>query len=116
MDLNELYDRRKKLVKKLYNVIAEKEEYGKALSQAENEYRKKLSKTMVKLNAGEIEDYGKVSWTSTYNIAKGIVADLMEKRDFNKYMYEVSEEKIWALRLEIKIIEADVNSFRNGNV
>lgn len=116
MDLSKMYERRSALSKQLDETISYRKKLSKELPEAERKYRKAMSETIVKLNAGDIEDYGKVAWTACYDIAKGINHKLMYKRDSRKYMYETTQEKIYALKLQIRIIDEDIKAIRHGNV
>jgi hypothetical protein len=104
------------MFKQLHEVIDYRKKLSQELPEAERKYRQAMAMTIVKLHAGEIADYGKVAWSVCYNIAKGLNGDLMEIRDEKKYMLESSQEKIYALKLHINVIEGDIESFRKGGV
>lgn len=113
MGLQECYDKRDELLKQLGEVIQYKKKLSQQLPKAEKEYRQSMAIIQAKLNSGDYKNYGSVAWTATYNLAKGINADLMEKRDEKKYMMESTQEMIYFLKLQLKIVEADIYSIRN---
>ena len=116
MTLDELYTRRKELIKLLNDTIDYRKKLSRLLPSAEREYRQAMSVMMVKLHNGEVEDIDKVAWTSCYDLAKGLNADLMFERDTHKYMMDTVQEKIYSVKLELRVIESDIESYRKGNV
>ena len=116
MTLDELYTRRKDLIKLLNDTIDYRKKLSRLLPKAEREYRQAMSVMMVKLHNGEVEDIDKVAWTSCYDLAKGLNADLMFERDTHKYMMDTVQEKIYSVKLELRTIESDIESYRKGNV
>jgi len=84
---------------------------GRALADAEYKYRIALRKEVFRLH---VED--SVAWTACQDLARGdeAVAKLRLERDIRKSDYESCYEKILALKMEIKIIENEVNAERSA--
>ena len=77
---------------------------GEQYAQAEHDYQVSKSQTALRLEAN-----GKTS-TMIGHILKGIkgVAENMLKRDIAKSRYEVSREKINLLKLQIRIVDGQI--------
>jgi hypothetical protein len=84
---------------------------GRLLAESERDYRVALRKEFLRLH---IQDG--VAWTACGELARGEdnVAELRLKRDIRKSDYEVTYEKILQLKTEIRILENEINSERQG--
>jgi len=112
MTLDELYTRRKELIKLLNDTIDYRKKLSRLLPKAEREYRMELTKQQVLAhNEG-------MAYTALYNHCRGIesVANLRFERDTHKYMMDTVQEKIYSVKLELRVIESDIESYRKGNV
>lgn len=81
---------------------------GRALSRAEYEYRVAYRKEVFRLH----EEDG-TAWTACTDLAKGDdthfkVAEKRFKRDSLQSDYDVIQEKINAVKLEIRLIESEI--------
>lgn len=100
--------------------IEAKRQFGWKLANAEFEYRKERSKMIAKLNivGYEAED-GKMkplAITTCESMSHGIepVASLRLKRDLLQIDCDSIQEKIYQTKLEIGIIERQIQAERNG--
>jgi len=84
---------------------------GRLLAQATKDYKIALRKEILRLR---VED--KVAWTACYELALGdeVVADLRFKRDIKQSDYDVCIEKINSVKLEIRILEGEIQQDRRG--
>ena len=78
---------------------------GRLLAQATKDYKIALRKEILHLHVAD-----KVAWTACYELALGedIVADLRFKRDIKQSDYDVCIEKINAVKLEIRLLEKEI--------
>ena len=118
--MQELYEKRNDLLNLLTECISYKKDNGRKLAQAEYEYKKARTLLMAKmmLDGYETED-GKtktIAATAVYNLAQGDpnVAKLKLERDLRQADAEVTQEKIYQLKLQINIIEDDLKNIRKG--
>lgn len=90
------------------------------LAKAEYDYRLALTKECLKLKIegyeGELGKTEQVAWTKADLIAKGMdhVAELRLKRDLAKGDVEATMQKIYAVKIEIGILERDMEAIRKG--
>lgn len=84
---------------------------GRKLADAEQKYRIAYRKEVFRLR---MED--EVAWTACGDLAKGSeeVARLRFERDIRKSDYECCYEKILQLKIELRIIENEINAERQG--
>ncbi|MCX8129755.1 MAG: hypothetical protein N3I35_06615 [Clostridia bacterium] len=80
---------------------------GRMLAQATRDYKVALRKEILRLH---VED--KVAWTACYDLALGEekVAELRFNRDIKQSDYDVCQEKIAQIKLEIKILEGEIKT------
>ena len=97
--------------KKLVQATEQMKQSGRYLATAERDYRIALRKEILRLHC---EDG--VAWTSCDNIAKGSeeVAQLRFRRDVHKSDYESWQEIINCTKLELRILEGEINTERRG--
>lgn len=79
---------------------------GRKLAEAEYKYRIAYRKEVFRLHE---ED--KVAWTACSDLAKGSeeVGEMRFKRDIYKSDYEVLNEKIMAVKTEMRLLESEIN-------
>jgi hypothetical protein len=84
---------------------------GRQLAQATKDYKIALRKEILRLR---IEDG--VAWTACYELALGEenVAELRYKRDIRQSDYDVCIEKINSVKLEIKLLEKEIEQDWRG--
>jgi len=84
---------------------------GRMLAGATKDYKIALRKEILKLH---VED--KVAWTACYELALGDeeVAKLRFNRDIKQSDYDVCIEKINALKLEIRLLEKEIEQDWKG--
>lgn len=84
---------------------------GRKLAEAEWKYRIAYRKEVLRLHE---ED--KVAWTACGDLAKGddVVGELRFKRDIYKSDYDVCTEKINAIKLELRLLEGEIEAERRG--
>ena len=92
----------------LIDSVNEMKETGLKLAYAENEYRKHLTKKILALRSDG------VAWTACHDIAKGSeeVSDHLLNRDIQEVLYNAAQEKVNALKIEVRIQE---NELKNTN-
>ena len=74
--------------------------YGKEAADAEHDYRLAIMKTITVLrDAGEPA-------TLIKDIAKGKCAEDLQKRDFTRMYYQVAVENVNAIKLKLRLLEA----------
>jgi hypothetical protein len=118
--LQELYDERSKLVKHLNESIIKKQKLGKIYAKAEQDYKSERTRLMAKMMIlGYESESGltkPIAATAVYNMAQGdkVVAKLKYTRDLAMYEMDVVQENIYALKLQINIIEEDLKNIRRG--
>ena len=106
--VNALSDARKQLMES----VERWRQFGYKLALAERDYRiaYRAEVFLLKTNDG-------VAWTAATEIARGeetIVADLRYARDIAKSEYEAEQEKINALKIEIRILEHEAQEGLRG--
>lgn len=84
---------------------------GRKLAQATRDYKIALRKEILRLHVSD-----GVAWTACYELALGEdkVAELRFKRDIRQSDYDVCLEKINQLKLEIRLLEAEIKQDWNA--
>lgn len=84
---------------------------GRLLAEAERQYRIAFRQEVFRLHTLE-----GVAWTACSDLAKGdeTVARLRFERDVRKSDYECCYEKILQLKIELRILENEINAERQG--
>lgn len=108
----------------LRNLIKSLQVYNRKLAKAEYEYRKALTKTCFLLKTegyegeidGEYKEVGKVAWTVTTTLARGIpeVAEKRQERDTLEGEIEAIKQKIYQTKTEIRLLENEMESIQRG--
>jgi len=118
MDITELYADREELIQELDKTIKYKKKVGRDLARAEYDYKKARTMTMARMMivGYETED-GKtkpIAATAVSDLAQGTeeVAEFRVKRDLRKADAEVTQERIYQLKLQINILTADIENVR----
>ena len=118
--MQDLMNERSELVKKLNESIAMKQKLGKIYAEAEYKYKSTRTKLMAKMMIlGYETENGRtkaIAATAVYNMAQGDkeVSKLKYTRDLAMYEMDVVQENIYALKLQINIIEEDIKNVRRG--
>ncbi len=115
MSLFQDHEIRDNLLKDLDDAIKIKKERGYTLANAECHYRIELSKAMAIAMVEGIPQLSiekKVAATVTYDLCRGIpeIAKLRQERDVAKILMETVQEKVYALKIRIKIVEQDIQN------
>lgn len=99
-----------RLRKDLNITIKDLENAGYNKAKTENEYRIELAKELL------IQRDKGLPATLTNDVARGnkIVAELKYKRDVAETMYEVTLEKLRAIKIELGIVERQIEATRRG--
>lgn len=102
-----------KLREKLNTSIIKLRDYGKELAEAERDYKVLLRQEALKLRSDE-----NMPVTLINQIIYGIpvVADKRFKRDVAETMYNVAQENINSIKLQLRILEGQVNREWSVNV
>ena len=108
MDVINLFNEREELSKSLSNSYSHLWEKGREYAKADHHYKIAYKKEVFLLH--EID---KVAWTACPSLAHGDesrnnVAKLRLSRDLAKIEYEVMQEKIQGLKLQLRLIEAQL--------
>ena len=118
--MEELYQKRIDLISLLTDCIEYKKTNGRKLCDAEYSYKKARTLLMTRMM---LEGYTtvdgttkKIAATAVYNLAQGDpeVAKLKLERDLRQADAEVTQEKIYQVKLQLKIIEDDIANIRKG--
>jgi|GEM_PF-5244412 len=118
--MEELYSKRKQLIEDLNKSIVKKQELGKIYATAEYKYKSERTKLMAKMMIlGYETENGltkPIAATAVYNMAQGDkeVAKLKYTRDLAMYEMDVVQENIYAIKLQINVIEEDLKNIRRG--
>jgi len=118
--MQDLYEQRNDLLKLLTECISYKKTNGRKLAEAEYEYKKARTLLMARMMVAgyEIENSvtKPIAATAVYNLAQGDpdVAKLKLARDLCQSDADVTQEKIYQLKLQINIIEEDLRNIRKG--
>jgi len=111
---------RTKLITQLTSCITMKREIGRKLAQAEHDYKKARTLLMHKMMLDGYEQNGKktkpIAATAVYNMAQGDpeVAKLKLERDIRQADLDVYQEQIYSLKLQINILEKDIENDRKN--
>lgn len=107
----DLYNLQKEQRKLLSETVKAMKNTGRRLAEAERNYRIAYRKEVFRLH---IQD--EVAWTACADLAKGgeEVAALRFERDKLKSDYEVCLEKLNQLKLEIRILETEIQEDKRG--
>ena len=114
------YQDLKKERKMLKKLIKSLQQYNRKLAEAEQEYRKEYSKECIRIKLDGVEgESGKtepVAWTMTPDIARGLdnVAKLRYKRDTLKGEVEAIMQKIYAVKIEIDLLDKELQAIAKG--
>ena len=115
--MQELIEERNQAKIMLNDCIQYKKKVGRELAQAEYNYKKKRTEWLYIVMMQGYDGSKPIAATSANDFVKGIpeVADLILARDLLKADHDVTQEKIYQLRFELKIIENDIASIRMGS-
>ena len=102
-----------RLREKLSTSIIKLRDYGKELAEAERDYKVLLRQEALKLRSDE-----NMPVTLINQIIYGIpvVADKRFKRDVAETMYNVAQENINSIKLQLRILEGQVNREWSVNI
>ena len=118
--MQDLIEQRSDLIVLLNDCIEYKKTNGRKLAIAEYEYKKArtLLMTRMMLDGYEVdgEKTKKIAATACYQLAQGdpVVAKLKLERDYRQADAEVTQEKIYSVKLQLNIIESDLSNIRKG--
>jgi len=116
--MQDMYEQRQDLIQLLTECIEYKKDNGRLLAIAEYEYKKARTLLMAKMMlVGYKTDEGTtkpIAATAVYNLAQGDpdVAKLKLTRDYRQADADVTQEKIYQIKLQINIIEEDIKNVR----
>ena len=100
----ELFTERDHLSKELSGSINMMADYGQRYAKAEADYKVELAKTALKLK----DDGMKATMIGIVIHGTGNVPKLRMDRDIAEVMYRTSQEKIQSLKLQLRIVEAQI--------
>lgn len=108
--MQDLYNEIQKLRNELNLAIEFAKKRGQDLAKAERDYRVALSQKIL------IERDNKVPVTIISDICRGDkeIADFKFNRDTQEVLYKSAGERINATKLEIRIVESQMESMRKG--
>lgn len=108
--MQDLYNEMQRLRNELNLAIEFSKSRGKELAIAERDYRIALAKQIL------IERDNKVPVTIISDICRGKedIAELKFKRETLEVLYKSAGERINATKLEIRIVEGQIDSMRKG--
>lgn len=106
---------RDNLLTELDEAIKIKKERGINLANKEYNYRVELTKAMAEgmISGLEVLNIHKViATTAVYDLCRGIpeIAKLRAERDGAKILSETAQEKIYAIKTRIRIVEQDIQN------
>jgi len=111
---------RDNLLNDLDEAIKIKKERGYDLANTECHYRIELSKAMALAmiqGIPQLDIDKKVAATVTYDLCRGIpeIAKLRQERDATKILMETVQERIYAIKARLRVVEQDIqNSILRG--
>lgn len=110
MDTVDLFEERKEIRRVLNKAVADFSDRGRNYAIAERCYRVALAKELYRLKA---EGYPA---TISNDLARGdeTVADLKEKRDIAKSLYDSAKEGIQVYKINLRVVEEDISNVRRG--
>jgi len=102
MDVLEVFNEREELTKALSESYSHLWKKGQESAQAEHDYKVANAIEIFRLHTDQ-----KVAWTTCQTLAHGElkVADLRLERDLAKVQYEVMNQKIQGIKLQLRLIE-----------
>ena len=102
-----------RLTERLNTSVIKLRDYGKELAEAERDYKVTLRQEALKLRSDE-----NMPVTLINQIIYGIpvVADKRFKRDVAETMYNVAQENINSIKLQLRILEGQVNREWGANI
>jgi len=105
MDVINLFNEREALSKSLSASYGELWKEGQVYALAEHNY-----KIANKIEIFRLHEENKVAWTVCQTLAHGdeTVAELRLQRDLSKVKYEVMNEKIQGIKLQLRLIESQL--------
>ncbi len=108
--MQDLYIEMQNKRKELNRAIKEAREWGEGMAEAERKYRIALAKEML------IQRDKKVPVTIISDICRGKknIAELKFNRDTAEILYKSANERIQATKLELRIIENQMEAERRG--
>jgi len=118
--MKDMYEQRQDLIKLLGECITYNKDNGRLLAVAEYEYKKARTILMTKMMLlGYTTEDGTtkpIAATAVYNLAQGDpdVAKLKLERDYRQADAEVTQEKIYSIKLQLSILEEDIKNVRKG--
>lgn len=101
----ELVNRLNDLTAKLTQGIKLMGRYGREYAQAEHDYKMELAKEAIRLRNTDMP----VTQINLVIYGSGKVPNMRFKRDTAQVMYETSKENINALKLQIRLLEAQID-------
>lgn len=101
----ELVNRLNDLTSKLTQGIRLMGKYGREYAQAEHDYKMELAKEAVRLRSTDMP----VTQINLVIYGSNNVPKMRFKRDTAEVMYETSKENINALKLQIRLLEAQID-------
>jgi len=106
---------RDNLLNDLDDAINIKKNRGYDLANSECHYRIELSKAMAQAIVEGLPQLGiekKLAATAVYDICRGItgIATLRQERDVNKILMETVQEKIYAIKARLRVVEQDIQN------
>ena len=104
--INELAE----LSAKLDEAVRYMAKYGRSYAQAEYDYKVELSQTALKLRAEDMP----VTLIDKVIYGQKDVADKRLQRDIAEVMYKTSQENINKLKLQIRLVDAQVEREHRG--
>jgi hypothetical protein len=104
-EIIDIINMREDLMKSLSASYSELWKLGKKLARAEHDY-----KIANRVEIFRLHEEDKTAWTACQTLAHGddTVAQLRLNRDLAKVEYEVSQEKIQGLKLQLRLIESEI--------
>ena len=102
-----------RLTERLNTSVVKLKDYGKELAETERDYKVTLRQEALKLRSDE-----NMPVTLINQIIYGIpvVADKRFKRDVAETMYNVAQENINSIKLQLRILEGQVNREWGANI
>jgi len=118
--MQEMYEQRKELIENLNKSIFKKQKLSKIYADAEYKYKTARTRLMAKMMIiGYETNYGAtkpIAATAVYNLAQGDeeIGKLKRVRDLAQYEMDVVQENIYAIKLQINVIEEDLKNIRRA--
>ena len=100
----ELFAQRDGLSKELSESINMMQKYGMDFAQKEHDYKVEIAQTALKLR----DDGMAVTMVNTVIHGTGKVPKLRMDRDIAEVMYKTAQEKIQSVKLQLKLVEAQI--------